>query len=440
MKAVTFGGGIHPQYEKARTAQLAVTPLEAPDEVVIPLSQHIGAPAKACVEKGAEVLRGQVIGEPAGYVSSYIHASVSGKVKDVAPAPSMSGAEVMSVIIENDGNDQSEAPEGLGNDWTNADVDQLKDVIYKSGIVGMGGAAFPTHVKLSPPSNKPIDAVMLNGAECEPYLTADHRMMLEHPDAVVTGLRIVQQILGAKRAMIGVEQNKPDAIKTLLEVASGKDIEIVPLKVKYPQGAEKQLIQACLGREVPSGGLPMDVGVVVQNVGTAAAIADAVVRGKPLYERVVTVTGAAIAGPANLLVRVGTSIETVVAACGGVQGELGKLISGGPMMGLAQYTDAVPITKGTSGILLLSTAEVDGDPPGPCIRCGRCVRACPMRLPPTEIATYSEKALLDDAETWGVLDCIECGSCAFECPAHIALVQKIRLGKVAVMATKRKKN
>ena len=305
MKAVTFSGGIHPHYEKDRTAQLAVKNLEAPAEAIVPLSQHIGAPAKPCVEKGDEVLRGQIIGEPAGFVSAYIHAPISGKVKALESRPSLGGAPVASVIIENDGEDREVEFEGLGDGWGAASEGVLREKIQKGGLVGMGGAAFPTHVKLSPPKGKTIDAVVLNGAECEPYLTADHRIMLERPEDVVTGLRIVSKILGAKRSIIGIEQNKPDAIDAIRKAAGNDGVEVVPLEVKYPQGAEKQLIDASLGRQVPSGGLPMDVGVVVQNVGTAAAIADAVVNGKPLIERVVTVTGQAISDAANLPVAQG---------------------------------------------------------------------------------------------------------------------------------------
>jgi electron transport complex protein RnfC len=440
MKTVTFSRGVHPRYEKDRTKGLPVKPLTAPGEVVIPLSQHIGAPARACVEKDADVLCGQVIGEPGGFVSAFVHSSVSGKVKAVEPRPSMAGPSVISVVIENDGQDRFADFKGLGKGWIDSKIDDLRERIRKAGIVGMGGAAFPTHVKLSPPADKPIDTAMANGAECEPYLTSDHRTMLERPEDVIEGLAIVQKVLGAGRAIIGIEKNKPDAVETISKAARAFDIEVVQLEVKYPQGAEKQLIDACLGRQVPSGGLPMDVGVVVQNVGTAAAIADAVVRGKPLIERVVTVTGSGIDEASNLLVRIGTKVEHAIAACGGIKGDLGKLISGGPMMGIAQYTDEVPVTKGTSGLLLLSKDEVDPEGPGPCIRCGRCVRACPMGLPPTEIATYSARKMLDKAEEAGALDCIECGSCAFECPARIVLVQEIRLGKAAIMAAKRKKN
>jgi electron transport complex protein RnfC len=439
MKAVTFSGGVHPDYEKDRTKGLAVKTLPAPKEAVIPLLQHIGAPAKACVAKGDQVLRGQVIGEPGGFVSQFIHASVSGKVIAVKPRPGSGGVPVLSVVIENDGEDREVEYEGLGDAWESSNTEELRELIRKAGLVGMGGAAFPTHVKLSPPKGKIIDTVIVNGAECEPYLTADHRVMLERPEDVVTGAVILGKVLNASRCIIAIEQNKPDALKTIREAAEGRNIDVVSCRVKYPQGAEKQLIAACLGRQVPSGGLPMDVGVVVQNVGTTASTADAVLRGRPLTERIVTVTGSAIDKPANLSIRLGTLLDQAIDACGGVQGELGKLITGGPMMGLSQYTDQVPVTKGTSGILLLAKDEVITADPGPCIRCGRCSRACPMALVPTDISICSDRGLIDKAEEYDALDCIECGSCAFDCPAGIPLVQKIRLAKASILAAKQKK-
>lgn len=440
MKALTFRGGVHPRYNKDRTAGIETVALAPPQEIVIPLSQHIGAPAKAAVEAGAEVLVGQVVGEANGFVSAVIHSSVSGKVKAVEPRPTMSGMPALCVVIANDGEDRQVEPGGLGNDWAKASQDELKDLVRRAGLVGMGGAAFPTHVKLSPPPDKAIDAVLLNGAECEPYLTADHRLMLERPQDVVTGCHIAMTVLGAKDGAIGIERNKPDAIEAVTKAAQGTRIRVVPLEIKYPQGAEKQLIDAILGREVPSGGLPMDAKVVVQNVGTAAAIADAVLRGKPLYERVVTITGSAIKDAKNLLVRVGTPVSYIVESCGGITGDLGKLIAGGPMMGHAQHTDEVPVTKGTSGLLFLAPAEVDTRAADPCIRCGRCVRACPMRLMPTEISKLSSLGRTAEAETLGVLDCIECGSCSYECPSRLPLVQEIRLGKASIQAARRKQH
>jgi electron transport complex protein RnfC len=438
MRAVSFRGGVHPSYSKDRSSGCAIAELPAPDEVAIPLSQHIGAPAKPCVGKGDEVLMGQAVGEPAGFVSVPVHAPVSGKVKAIESRPGAMGQAVLSVIVANDGEDRLAELEGLGDDWESADVGTIRELIKNAGLVGMGGAAFPTHVKLSPPPDKPIDTLILNGAECEPFLTADHRVMVERPADVLIGLHIAAKVLGAEKLIVGIERNKPDALDAISAAAEGSGVEVVALEVKYPQGAEKQLIDACLERQVPSGGLPMDVGVVVHNVGTATAMTDAVVAGRPLFRRVVTVTGAKVAEPANLMVRVGTPVGDAIEACKGDLEGAGKLILGGPMMGFAQHTDQVPVTKGTSGILLLGPDEVDTRDPGPCIRCGRCVDACPMRLVPTEIANLSSRGMYEDADKADALDCIECGSCAFDCPARLPLVQEIRLAKAAIMAAKRK--
>jgi len=439
MRLLTFRGGVKPDDAKARTARAAITPLPAPAEVAVPMSQHIGAPARPCVAAGDEVLLGQVVGEPDGFVSAAVHAPVSGRVGAVEPRPGQLGLPVSCVVIENDGRDRAAEFSGLGQAWSAADPGRIRDLVAAAGLVGMGGAAFPTHVKLSPPPDRPIDAVILNGAECEPYLTADHRIMLERATDVLAGLAIVRRVLGAKRAVVGIEENKPDAIAAMRDAAEDAEIEIAVLAKKYPQGAEKQLIDAVLGREVPAGGLPMDVGCVVQNVGTAAAVADAVIRGRPLFERVVTVTGSPVARPANMLVRVGTPVAAVIEACGGDLAGTAKLVLGGPMMGLAQADTAATVTKGTSGILLLGPAEVDAGPPSPCIRCGRCVTACPIRLVPTEIGNLAVRGLLEDAERIGIMDCIECGSCAFACPSRIPLAQQIRLGKAGILAARRGK-
>ncbi|MBW2276759.1 MAG: electron transport complex subunit RsxC [Deltaproteobacteria bacterium] len=438
MRAVSFKGGVHPSYSKDRSSDCAISELPAPDEIAIPLSQHIGAPAKPCVGKGDEVLIGQPVGEPAGFVSVPVHSSVSGKVKAIEPRPGAMGQPVMSVIVTNDGEDRQVDFEGLGDSWKSADAGDIKELIKNAGLVGMGGAAFPSHVKLSPPPDKPIDTLILNGAECEPYLTADHRVMVERPADVLTGLQIAAKVLGAEKLIVGIERNKPDALDAISAAAEGTRVEVVALKVKYPQGAEKQLIDACLERQVPSAGLPMDVGVVVHNVGTSTAIADAVVAGRPLFKRVVTVTGAMVAEPANLTMRVGTPVAVAIERCKGDLEGTGKLILGGPMMGFTQHTDQVPVTKGTSGILLLAPEDVDTREPGACIRCGRCVEACPMRLVPTDIANLGSRGMYDDADKADALDCIECGSCAFDCPARLPLVQEIRLAKAAIMAAKRK--
>ncbi len=348
------------------------------------------------------------------------------------------GKPALSIIIENDGEDRTVELEGLGTSWESADKEEIKKRILNAGIVGMGGATFPTHVKLSPPADKPIDTVVLNGAECEPYLTADHRVMVEQADDVVAGLKIVMKVLGAQNGCIGIEVNKPDAIEVMNKAVQGTGIKVVPLQIKYPQGAEKQLIDACLKREVPSGGLPMDVGVVVQNVGTCAAVSDAVINGRPLYERVVTITGKAIAEPANLMIKVGTPVSVAIEACGGDMEKAGKLILGGPMMGFAQYSAEPSVIKGTSGILLLTADEIVEKRPDPCIRCGRCLGACPMRLVPTDIATFAVQGMTEEAEKADALDCMECGSCAHDCPSRLPLVQQIRLAKAAIMAARRK--
>ncbi|MBN2527469.1 MAG: electron transport complex subunit RsxC [Deltaproteobacteria bacterium] len=438
MRVQTFKGGIHPNYNKSRSEKAAIECVAAPKEIIIPLSQHIGAPAKACVEKGDMVQKGQVIGEAGGFVSAPVHSSVSGQVTAVEPRPGALGVDVLCVVIANNEQNEMAPLKGLEN-WKTADKETLKNMISEAGIVGMGGATFPTHVKLSPPAAKPIDTVILNGAECEPYLTADHRVMVEYAEDVVEGLQIIRKILGAQNGYIGIEVNKPDAIAAMETACKGTDIKVARLEIKYPQGGEKQLIEALLKKEVPSGGLPMDVGVVVQNVGTAKAVYDAVTKGIPLFERVVTVTGSAVPKPGNFMISIGTPVSVVLAHCGVDLDTAGKLILGGPMMGFAQYSAAPPVTKGTSGILVFDAKDVTLVPPVACIRCGRCLHACPMRLVPAEIAAFSECRMYDKAEEFDAMDCMECGSCAHECPSQIPLVQKIRLAKQEIMAARRKK-
>ncbi len=432
-KTATFERGIHPDYHKDLASGKAIVQSKPPARVVIPLSQHIGAPAKPEVSIGDEVLMGQVIGVTSGFVSSPVHSSVSGKVIAIADFPTAVGRMVPAIVIENDGRDS--AAEFIENsDYLNMSVDDIKNAIRDAGIVGMGGAAFPTNVKLSPPKEKTIDAVIINGAECEPYLTADHRLLHERPADVVEGLKIIMKSLGLTEGHIGIEVNKPDAITAIETAVSGESgITVWPLEVKYPQGAEKMLIKAVKGREVPSKGLPMDVGVVVQNVGTAVAIYEAVRFGKPLFERVVTVTGNGVAEPANMMVRLGTLMSEVIEQCGGLTDSAVKVISGGPMMGFAQWTLDVPVVKGTSGILVMAKDEyVSSDEYSACIRCGRCIDVCPMGLNPSILSIYSEKGFFEDAKDNNLFDCFECGSCAYVCPAKRPMVQFMRLAKSQV--------
>lgn len=432
-KAVTFERGIHPDYNKELAAGKAIVAAKLPDRIVVPLSQHIGAPAKAAVGIGDEVKRGQVLGETSGFVSSPVHASISGKVIAIADFPTAAGRMVQSIVVESDGRDEAISFKE-NDDYLNLPADEIKTLIKDAGIVGMGGAAFPTNVKLSPPKEKSIDAVIINGAECEPYLTADHRLMVERPGDVVEGLKIIMKSLGVSEGHIGIEENKPDALEAISSAAAGEsNIKVWPLEIKYPQGAEKMLIKAVKGREVPSKGLPMDVGVVVQNVGTAIAVFEAVRYGKPLIERVVTITGKGIQEPRNMLVRIGTLMSEVVEQCGGLKEGALKVIAGGPMMGFAQWTLDVPVVKGTSGILVLSEEEyVASDEYSACIRCGSCIDVCPMGLNPSILSIYAEKGFYEDAKDNNLFDCFECGSCAYVCPAKRPMVQFMRLAKSQV--------
>ncbi|WP_026475930.1 electron transport complex subunit RsxC [Alkaliphilus transvaalensis] len=439
MNFLTFKGGIHPPEFKEATEHLAIEKAIDPSVVAIPLQQHIGAPCEAIVKAGDRVLVGQKIGEAKGFVSSPVHSSVSGEVKSISMMPSVTGGEVLSVVIESDGQnevDPSVKPKGK---LENLKPAEIIEIIKEAGIVGMGGATFPTHVKLSPPPEKKIDTIILNGAECEPYLTADHRLMLEKPEDVVFGLIALMKAVGVEKGYIGIENNKPDAIETMKKAASSySNIEVVALYTKYPQGAEKQLIYACTKREVPSGGLPMDVGVIVNNVGTAAQVATAIKTGMPLVERITTVSGNGVKTPKNLLIKIGVSINSIIEQCGGYVGEPGKILMGGPMMGLAQPSDEVVTTKGSSGILVFTGEEAEVPEASACIRCGKCVDICPAFLQPLHISNYSFNNMMESAEKYRALDCIECGSCSFICPAKIPLLQSIRVAKRYIIAKKRK--
>jgi len=440
LRLATFSRGIHPNDNKAFTNTKAIEVLPLPDEVFIPLQQHIGVSGEAVVEKGQEVKTGQVIGRSEKYVSSPVHATVTGKVKAIDSFLHPLGMKIAMINIERSGEDQWELLPAI-KDWQTAPIDQLLKVIWDAGIVGLGGAAFPTHVKLAPPKEKKIDTFILNGVECEPFLTADHRAMLENGDRILTGMSIIMKVLGTDKGYIGIENNKPDAVAAMGKMINDKKFpyEVIPLKVKYPQGAEKMLIEAILHRKVPAGGLPMDVGTVVNNVGTAMAVADAVTRGRPLVERILTVTGDGVKEPKNLLVRIGTPFKKAIEFCGGLHEETTEVYMGGPMMGFAQYDLSVPVIKATSGIVCSQKSPVFGLRTYPCIQCGNCVTACPMNLLPTRLASFAEKAKWEDADQIGVLNCIECGSCAYVCPSHIPLVQWIRVGKLKVSDMKRKK-
>lgn len=438
MGLLSFRGGVHPPHFKESTEKLKVEKANEPKVVAIPLQQHIGAPCEALVKAGDKVKLGQKIGEAGGFVSAPVHSSVSGVVKKVEKRLTPSG-EVKCIVIESDGLNEvheSVVPKG---DIADLSPEEIKNIIKEAGIVGMGGAGFPTHVKLSPPPENNIDTIILNGAECEPYLTADHRLMLENPEDIVYGLKAMMKAAAVNKAYIGIEDNKPDAIKSMKEATKNeKGIEVVGLRTKYPQGAEKQLIYACTNRQVPSGGLPMAVGVIVNNVGTAAAIANAIKTGMPLVERICTVTGKGIKEPKNLLIKVGTNFKEIIEQCGGYNGEPGKIIMGGPMMGLAQYTDEIPAVKTTSGILVLTKEEAKLPAPQSCIKCGKCVDICPAFLQPVYISAYSLKNMHETAEKYNALDCIECGSCSFICPSKRPLLQSIRVSKREIIAKKRK--
>lgn len=434
MGTAFFKGGVHPEHHKELTASLAIVTMPPPARVVIPLQQHIGVPCEPLVEEGYLVKAGEKIGDSKGFVSAPVHASISGKVTAVGPYNHPLGRPVNSITIKSDGMDRRY--EGLKPPRSpdSFSADQVRNLVREAGIVGMGGAAFPAHVKLAPPLEKPVDLVIINGAECEPYLTADHRLMLERPAEIVTGLELIIKVLGADSGIIGIENNKPDALRVMHQHIEGSpNLSVASLPAKYPQGAEKMLIQAITGRKVPSGGLPMDVGVVVQNVATAVAVKRAVREGLPLYERIVTVTGEGVARPANLAVRVGTLVSDVLEACGGLKDTTFKLVVGGPMMGLSQITTDIPVTKGTSGILALTEEEIRITEPVACIKCAKCVDTCPVSLVPTFISQAAEHNLFPRAEKLHAADCIECGCCSYICPAGIPLTQWIRIAKAEII-------
>jgi electron transport complex protein RnfC len=434
-------GGIHPRSNKEATANLPVHTMPVPKTLYVALNQHLGTPAIPVVRKGDTVLRDQPLAEPVGYISAWVHAPTSGTVKSIETRITANAQLATVLEIESDGLDQALKPAPTLLDWTSLPAHELVDLVRNAGVIGMGGAGFPTQVKLLPPPGKTIQTLIINGAECEPFLTADHRLMVEQAARLWQGIQILRRILGVSTVHVVVEDDKPDAISALGKVMQGAEgtVRLVIVKTKYPQGAEKQLIYSCTRREVPRGGLPMDVGCLVENVATAAAIHDAVVYRRPLTERIITVTGDAITTPGNLLARVGTPFRDLIAQCGGLRGDVGKVICGGPMMGIAHASLDVGAAKTTSGLLLLSRRQVAQFTSMPCIACGRCVTACPVGLLPCHLSETIEAEHFDETESLNILDCIECGACAFECPAHRPLVQHLRKGKTAVIRNRRQR-
>lgn len=432
-------GGVHPAENKL-SASSPIREAALPKQAIFSMFQHIGAPAKPLVKKGDVVKVGTLLAEAGGFVSAPIHSSVSGKVNKVDVVLDASGTRRMAVYVDVEGDEWEEtidrSPELVRlEDRPELDGPAIVEKIKAAGIVGLGGATFPTHVKLCPPPGEKAECVIINAVECEPYLTADHRLMLEKADEILVGVALIMKAVGVERAYIGIENNKPDAIELMTDKAKAyPGIEIVPLKVQYPQGGEKQLIDAVIGRQVPAPpAIPINVGAVVQNVGTAFAIYEAVMKNKPLISRIITVTGKSVKQPSNLLARLGTPFTQLMEECGGLPEDARKVIGGGPMMGKALMSLEVPMTKGSSGLLIMSGDEAKRAEAEPCIRCAKCVSACPMGLEPYLLAKVSDQQMWDVAERECITSCIECGSCSFTCPSNRPLLDNIRIGKATVM-------
>jgi len=435
----TFARGVHPPEHKQMAAGAPIEVLPTPPRVTIPLLQHLGAPCVVKVKPREQVELGEEIGEATAFISAPIHASVSGQVGRATNVTLPNGRHVPAIPIAAAEQQPLAGPgaveELFGGHWPIGDLGHyepaaIRDATRAAGLVGLGGAAFPTHVKLSPKDDKPIDTLLINGCECEPYLAADDCLMRDYPAPILAGAILAARAIGAERIIIGVEDNKPEAYQSMSEAVIGSDVQVVELRTKYPQGGEKQLIAATLGREVPTGGLPLDVGVVVMNVSTSAALARAVLRGGPLTHRLVTVSGSGIRRPANVLVPIGTPYQALIDHCGGVRDDAVRIVAGGPMMGFTLGSLETPVTKGTSGVTVLDRDEIRPAEVTPCVRCGRCVEVCPMRLVPTKLALASRCGNAELAQRYHIAACIECGCCAYICPARIPLVQLIRVGKV----------
>lgn len=428
-------GGVHPPENKL-TADLEIKELRIPEVVAIPVSQHLGAPSKPIVNKGDLVKTGQLIARGDGFVSANVHSPVSGKIEKIDKVLDSNGYRRDAIIISVQGNEWEDSINRSTELVTefNLSAREIIKKISDSGVVGLGGATFPTHIKLSIPGGKKAECVVINGVECEPYLTADHALMLEKGKEIIVGVRILKKALGVDKALIGIEANKPDAIDHLNSIiGDDNSIEVHSLKTQYPQGSEKQLIDALLKRRVPSGHLPVDVGAVVFNVGTAFAVYEAVQKNKPLIERIVTISGKSLKSPSNFRVKIGTSVARIIEEAGGLPENCGKIIIGGPMMGKALSEADVPVVKGTSGILVFSINESKRKPVINCIRCSKCVSVCPMGLEPYLLMSLGEREMFDRLESEKVMDCIECGSCSYICPSSRPLLDYIRFGKSNVI-------
>ena len=433
----SFRHGVHPPDSKSLTEAVSVRRMPFPEEIVLPLRQHAGKPARLIVKKGDHVERGDKVGEADGFISVPIHASAAGTVTAVDWWPHPDGSMEQSVRIKVDPFSPQIPRPRIVPEWEGLEPKQVVDAVQQAGVVGLGGAAFPTHVKLLPPEGVDVEMLLVNGAECEPYLTTDHRIMVEYPERVHFGIRVMMRTLGVRRVVIGVEKNKPDAIERLQGTKPADlDVEVIGLTVKYPQGAEKMLIKTVTGREVPTGKLPAHVGTVVQNVGSIAAIAEIFETGVPLIERVVTVTGPAVARPSNLIVPVGTKLRDVLEFCGGLTDDVAEVLFGGPMMGAAQPDLDVPILKGTTGIVALTHRETKPKTSYPCIKCGHCLDACPVFLNPQLLGSLAQAGRYEEMEEASLMDCMLCGSCSYVCPSNLPLSQMFALGKSSLRRQK----
>ncbi len=436
----TFKGGIHPPERKEITEEIPFSNLPVPHHCYIPLQQHIGAPAKPVVQVGEQVSEGQLIGEADGFISANVHASIPGKVTAITDHPTVNSKQGRCVVIEAEGSFSDFQNRVVHDGWKELDQHEIINRIADAGIVGLGGAAFPTAVKLAPPAGVKIDTLIINGSECEPYLTVDDMMMQTFPEEILEGIQITVKALGVDTAFIGIESNKPKAIESIREglsrISTREKIAIKEVRTKYPQGAEKQLIYSILKREVPSGGLPMDAGAVVQNVGTVYAIQQALVYNKPLFERYITISGTIVNQPGNYKVRIGTRIEDIINECGGLKENPVKIIMGGPMCGIALDSMDIPVVKGTSGLLFLGADEVTVEEYAPCIRCGKCVEACPVNLIPSELGIAVERNRFDIVEQLHPFDCIMCGACSYVCPSRRPLSHFIKLAQARLRKKK----